>query len=64
MVYLNLLRQNTKPHSVSLIGYCLMSNRVHMVVVPHKADGLSSIRKRSSVCSGLNLVRETQLTPP
>jgi putative transposase len=41
VVYLNLLRQNTELYSVSLIGYCLMSNHVHMVVVPHKTDGLA-----------------------
>ena len=41
MVYLNLLRQNIELHGVSLIGYCLMSNHVHLVVTPHKADGLA-----------------------
>ena len=40
MVYLSLLRQNIELHRV-LIGHCLMSNPVHLVVIPHKADGLS-----------------------
>ena len=40
-VYLGLLRQNLELHGVSLVGYCLMSNHVHLVVIPAKADGLS-----------------------
>ena len=40
MAYLNLLRQNIELHGVGLIGYCLMSNHVHLVVTPHNADGL------------------------
>jgi putative transposase len=39
--YLNLLRQNIELHGVGLIGYCLMSNHVHLVVTPHNADGLA-----------------------
>ena len=45
MVYLNLLRQNIELHGVSLIGYCLMSNHVHMVAIPHKMDGLARALK-------------------
>jgi REP element-mobilizing transposase RayT len=41
MAYLNLLRQNIELHGVGLIGYCLMSNHVHLVVTPHNADGLA-----------------------
>ena len=41
MAYLNLLRQNIELHGVRLIGYCLMSNHVHLVVTPHNADGLA-----------------------
>jgi REP element-mobilizing transposase RayT len=41
MAYLNLLRQNIALHGVGLIGYCLMSNHVHLVVTPHNADGLA-----------------------
>ena len=41
MAYLNLLRQNIELHGVGLIGYCLMSNHVHLVVTPHDADGLA-----------------------
>jgi putative transposase len=40
MAYLNLLRQNIELHGVGLIGYCLMSNHVHLVVTPHNAASL------------------------
>ena len=41
MAYLNLLRQNVELHGLGLIGYCLMSNHVHLVVTPHHAVGLA-----------------------
>jgi putative transposase len=41
IAYLNLLRQNIELHGVGLIGYCLMSNHVHLVVTPNNADGLA-----------------------
>ena len=40
-VYLNLLSQDIEFRGVSLVGYCLMSNHVHLVAIPHKADELS-----------------------
>ena len=36
-VYLSLLRQDVELCGVSLVGYCLMSNHVHLVAIPHKA---------------------------
>ena len=36
VVYLDLLRRYSRLHQVSLIGYCLMSNHVHLIVVPHR----------------------------
>jgi REP element-mobilizing transposase RayT len=40
-VYLDLLRQSTELHGIALVGYCLMSNHVHLVAVPRKADVLA-----------------------
>jgi putative transposase len=40
-VYLSLLWQDVELYGVSLIGYCLMSNHVHLVTIPRKADELS-----------------------
>jgi putative transposase len=41
MVYLNLLRQNIELHGVALVGYCLMSNHVHLVAIPENGCGLA-----------------------
>jgi hypothetical protein len=33
-VYMDLLRENLGLHEVLLVGYCLMSNHVHLIVIP------------------------------
>jgi putative transposase len=38
LVYLDLLRQRCRLHRLSLLGFCLMSNHVHLVVIPRRAD--------------------------
>ena len=40
-VYVKLLRENLVLYKVSLIGYCLMSNHIHLIAVPRTADGLA-----------------------
>ena len=40
-VYLELLRQAVRGHEVSVVGYCLMSNHVHLVVIPRRAEALA-----------------------
>ena len=47
MVYLDLLRQAVQLHSLSVIGYCLMSNHVHLVVIPRKTEALASALKHA-----------------
>ena len=47
MVYLDLLRQALQLHPISLVGYCLMSNHVHLVVIPRKADALANALKQA-----------------
>jgi putative transposase len=37
-VYLDLLRQSTELHGLALVGYCLMSNHVHLIAIPGKVD--------------------------
>jgi putative transposase len=44
---LSLLRENIQLYRVSLIGYCLMSNHVHLIVVPRTADGLAQALKQT-----------------
>jgi len=41
LVYLNLLRKYVQPHELSLLGYCLMSNHVHLLAVPRKPEALA-----------------------
>ena len=41
MVYLGLLLENIKRHGASLLGYCLMSNHVHLVMIPEEANSLA-----------------------
>jgi len=44
-VYLDLLRQSIEVHSLTLLGYCLMSNHIHLIVTPAKPDSLSRALK-------------------
>lgn len=46
-VYLELLRKYTQLYDLSLLGYCLMSNHVHLVVVPRKAQSLAAALKQT-----------------
>ena len=40
-LYLELLTEYFQLHHVDLLGYCLMSNHVHLIAVPHRADSLA-----------------------
>jgi putative transposase len=44
-VYLDLLRQALQHHPVSLAGYCLMSNHVHLVAIPRKEEAMAKALK-------------------
>jgi REP element-mobilizing transposase RayT len=46
-VYIDLLKENFERSKVSLLGYCLMSNHVHLVAVPATVDGLAQALKRT-----------------
>jgi len=41
MVYLDLLRQAVRLHGISVLGYCLMSNHVHVVAIPRRPEALA-----------------------
>jgi putative transposase len=45
--YLELLRQNAELHELALLGYCLMSNHVHLIVVPRAAEALAQALKHT-----------------
>ncbi len=44
--YLRLLQENLNDAAVRILGYCLMSNHVHLVAVPGKEDSLSILLRR------------------
>ncbi len=46
-VYMDLLRQAAKLHSLTVLGYCLMSNHVHLVAIPEKAESLAHAMKET-----------------
>jgi putative transposase len=46
-IYLKLLRENIDLYGVALIGYCLMSNHIHLIAIPHKVDGLAQALKQT-----------------
>src|SRR5439155_21851386 len=41
VAYLKLLGQQCRKHGVSLLGYCLMNNHVHLIAVPATAAALA-----------------------
>jgi putative transposase len=45
-VYLDLLQQGIERHGVELIGYCIMSNHVHLVAAPANKDSLARSLKQ------------------
>ncbi len=44
-VYLGLLHESAQRCCLSVVGYCLMSNHVHLVVIPRKTESLASTFK-------------------
>jgi putative transposase len=44
--YLGLLERNCADAGVRVLAYCLMSNHVHLVVVPERADSLAVLFRR------------------
>ena len=47
MVYLDLLRQAVRAEGVAVVGYCLMPNHVHLVVIPRRAAALGAALKQT-----------------
>lgn len=41
LVYIDLLRAAARSEGLSVMGYCLMSNHVHLVGVPERAESLA-----------------------
>jgi putative transposase len=47
LVYLDRLRHYGTLHRLSLVGYCLMSNHVHLIVIPKQLDSLAATLKNT-----------------
>ena len=47
VAYLELLRHYSELHGLALLGYCLMSNHVHLIVVPGTAEALAQALKHA-----------------
>jgi putative transposase len=47
LVYMALLREYGPLYGLSLLGYCLMSNHVHLIAVPHTEAALSQCLKQA-----------------
>jgi putative transposase len=47
ITYLQLLRQYSELYRLSLLGYCLMSNHVHLIAVPRTDEALSQTLKHT-----------------
>jgi putative transposase len=45
MVYLDLLCQAVRQQGVWVVGYCLMSNHVHVVVIPRRPSSRTEEHK-------------------
>lgn len=41
LVYLRLLKEYCQLHALSVLGYCLMSNHVHLVAIPQRPDSMA-----------------------
>ena len=43
--YLNWLREYCHEHQVDILAYCLMTNHIHLVLVPNTEEGLNRVLK-------------------
>ena len=44
-VYLGILKQYAPLHEVDVLGYCLMTNHVHLVLLPTRAESLAKLMR-------------------
>jgi putative transposase len=45
-VYLDLVREESRECELALLGYCLMTNHVHLVAIPRRCDALARALRR------------------
>jgi len=47
LTYLELLREYSQLYGLALLGYCLMSNHVHLIAAPHTGEALAQSLKQA-----------------
>ena len=50
--YIEALRGKSQQHSLTVLGYCLMTNHVHLVAIPRQATSLARARGRRAGATG------------
>ena len=45
--YIELLAEHSRQCGVQIIGYCLMTNHVHLVAIPNRSDSLANTLRRT-----------------
>ena len=45
-LYMDLLREFSRHHGVSILAYCLMPNHVHLIAIPHEPTALARLFQR------------------
>ena len=40
-VYLELLKEQADKYGLEILAYCLMTNHIHLVAIPHEEDALA-----------------------
>jgi putative transposase len=60
-VYLNLVQDRSRLYALQIIGYCLMSNHVHLIVTPERPDSLPRVMRDAAAryAAYVNAQRET-----
>ena len=46
LTYLRLLREQAAVSKLPILAYCLMSNHIHLIAVPHEVPVLAEVMKR------------------
>ena len=46
LTYLRLLRENLAEAGVRIVGFCLMTNHIHLIAIPQHEDSLAVLLRR------------------
>ncbi len=60
--YLRLLKRYAERHGLALWAYCLMSNHIHLVVVPEREDSLGLALRDTHTVYAMHFNARTELT--